>query len=174
MARTVAAKTIEETAKAEPGPTLRGQLASGSPVVLPNSAACCSPRCTWDGCDRRHPPTPSRSPAASTATCSLLHLQAVTPFQRSASLAEDERRYQRALTPRRRSLQCSEIANYQPDQSLGSRVMEREAIGDSPRTTGAGVHHKGRSADIFDGAANGNEVSWRMCHDRTLRSDTGT
>jgi hypothetical protein len=84
-----AAKTIEETAEAEPGPTLRGQRAVASPVVLPNSAAC-SPRRTWDGCDRRHQPAPSRSPAASTATCSLLHLQAVTPFQRSASSADWE------------------------------------------------------------------------------------
>jgi hypothetical protein len=40
----VAAKTIEETAEAELGPTLRGQLVVASPVVLPNSAACCSPR----------------------------------------------------------------------------------------------------------------------------------
>jgi hypothetical protein len=97
----VAAKTIEETVEAEPGPTLRGQLAMVSPVVLPNSAARCSPRRTWDGCDRRHQPTPSRSPAASTATCSLLHLQAVTPLQRSASRAETRRRDQRELTPRR-------------------------------------------------------------------------
>ena len=82
----VAAKTIEETAEAEPGPTLRGQLAVASPVVPPSSAACCSPRRTWDGCDRRHQTTPSRLPAASAATCSL---QAVTPFQRPASLAED-------------------------------------------------------------------------------------
>jgi len=95
----VAAKTIEETAEAEPGPTLRGQLAVASPVVLPNSAACCSPRRTRDGCGCRHQPTPSRSPAASTATCSLLHLQAVTPFQRSGSWQKTRRRYQRA-TPR--------------------------------------------------------------------------
>ena len=67
----VAAKTIEETAEAEPGPTLRGQLAVASPVVRPSSAACCSPRRTWDEYDRRHQPTPSRSPAASTATCSF-------------------------------------------------------------------------------------------------------
>jgi hypothetical protein len=32
----VAAKTIEETAEAEPGPTLRGQLAVASPVVRPS------------------------------------------------------------------------------------------------------------------------------------------
>ena len=77
----VAAKTIEETAEAEPEPTLRGQLAVALPVVPPSSAACRSPRHTWDGCDRRHQPTPRRSPAASIATCSLLHLQAVIPFQ---------------------------------------------------------------------------------------------
>jgi hypothetical protein len=115
----VAAKTIEGTAEAGSGPKLRAQPTVGSPIVPPSSAACCSPRRTWDGCDRRHQPTPSRSPAASTPTCSLLHLQAVNPCQRSASLAErgakaDRSEWLLAFTPDYSPLLSSTSVRPQP------------------------------------------------------------